>query len=132
MDIHIMFFTWFMAFFIFSSVFVIKDNRYFLLMAPSVAYFMILGLSIISNSLKFMFKNRDYIPNICHFVDFNYTTYQQLLKYRIYYMQITIKLLQMNKLNSLVNGLLIMIPNIKIKISILIYGPISAGILKQM
>ena len=62
MDIHIMFFAWFMAFFIFSSVFVIKDNRYFLLMAPSVAYFMILGLSIISNSLKFMFKNRDIFP----------------------------------------------------------------------
>jgi hypothetical protein len=62
MDLHIMFFTWFMAFFIFSSVFVIKDNRYFLLMAPSVAYFMILGLSIISNSLKFMFKNRDVFP----------------------------------------------------------------------
>ena len=62
MDLHIMFFTWFMVFFIFSSVFVIKDNRYFLLMAPSVAYFMILGLSIISNSIKFKFNNRDVFP----------------------------------------------------------------------
>ena len=61
MDLHIMFFTWFMAFFIFSSVFVIKDSRYFLLMAPSVAYFMILGLSTISNSLKFMFKNKNIV-----------------------------------------------------------------------
>ena len=61
MDLHIMFFTWFMAFFIFSSVFVIKDSRYFLLMAPSVAYFMILGLSSISKSLKFMFKNKNIV-----------------------------------------------------------------------
>ncbi len=41
-DLHIMVFAWFMAFFIFSSIFVIKDTRYFLLMAPPVAYFMIL------------------------------------------------------------------------------------------
>ena len=47
MKLHILFFAWFMALFIFSSIFVIKDNRYFLLMAPSVAYFMILGLNAV-------------------------------------------------------------------------------------
>ena len=56
-DIHLMVFAWFMAFFIFHSIFVIKDNRYFVLMAPPVAFFMILGLSKISHALKFMFKN---------------------------------------------------------------------------
>ena len=56
-DIHIMFLSWFMVFFIFSSVFVIKDDRYFLLMAPPVAYFMILVLSKISNTLNFKIRN---------------------------------------------------------------------------
>ena len=54
-----MFFAWFMAFFIFHSIFVMKDNRYFVLMAPPVAYFMILGLSEISNRIKFKYKNRN-------------------------------------------------------------------------
>ena len=57
MDIHVMVLAWFMAFFIFSSIFVIKDTRYFLLMAPPVAYFMILGLSTISNALNFKIRN---------------------------------------------------------------------------
>ena len=56
-DLHIMVFAWFMVFFIFSSIFVIKDTRYFLLMAPPVAYFMILGLSEISNLLSFKIKD---------------------------------------------------------------------------
>ena len=46
-----------MTFFIFHSVFAIKDNRYFVIMAPPVAYFMILGLSEISNRIKFKFRN---------------------------------------------------------------------------
>ncbi len=57
MDIHVMVLAWFMAFFIFSSIFVIKDTRYFLLMAPPVAYFMILGLTTISNALNFEIRN---------------------------------------------------------------------------
>ena len=64
LDLHTMFFAWFMVFFIFSSVFVIKDNRYFLLMAPSVAYFIILGLSAISNSLKFMIRNKNIVFSV--------------------------------------------------------------------
>ncbi len=61
MDTHLLFFTWFMAFFIFQSLFLTKDNRYFVAMAPSVAYFLILGLSEVSNRLKFKIKNRDVI-----------------------------------------------------------------------
>ncbi|WP_158304883.1 glycosyltransferase family 39 protein [Methanobacterium lacus] len=60
-DIHLMFFGWFMAFFIFNSIYVIKDLRYFVLMAPPVAYFMILGLSEISNRVPIQFKNRNLI-----------------------------------------------------------------------
>jgi len=60
MDLHVLFFSWFMVFFIFSSIFVIKDDRYFLLMAPPVVYFMILGLSEISNIHKFKIKNNNY------------------------------------------------------------------------
>ncbi len=47
-----MVFVWFMTFFIFSSVFVIKIPRYFLLMTPPIVYLMILGLSKISNVLE--------------------------------------------------------------------------------
>ena len=56
-DLHVMILSWFMVFFIFSSIFVIKDTRYFLLMAPPVAYLMILGLSEISKALNFKIKN---------------------------------------------------------------------------
>ena len=61
MDIHLMFLTWFMVFFIFHSIFIIKDNRYFVLMAPPVAYFMILGLTGISNKLKIEIRNRNMV-----------------------------------------------------------------------
>ncbi len=61
LELHLMFFAWFMAFFIFSSVFVIKDNRYFLLMAPPVVYFMILGLHEISNAFNLRIKDRNVI-----------------------------------------------------------------------
>jgi 4-amino-4-deoxy-L-arabinose transferase-like glycosyltransferase len=58
-DLHIMILAWFMAFFIFHSIFVLKDNRYFVLMAPPVAYFMILGLSEISTRVKIRYKNKN-------------------------------------------------------------------------
>lgn len=56
-DLHVLFFAWFMAFFIFNSIFVMKDLRYFVMMAPPVAYFMILGLSEISRKIPLKFKN---------------------------------------------------------------------------
>ena len=57
MDVHLLFFSWFMVFLIFHSIFVIKDYRYFVLMAPPVVYFMILGLNKISTRLKFRIKD---------------------------------------------------------------------------
>lgn len=59
MDMHLLFFAWFMAFFIFHSVLSIKDNRYFIIMASPVAYFLILGLSEVSNRLKFKIKGHN-------------------------------------------------------------------------
>ncbi|MBZ2166163.1 glycosyltransferase family 39 protein [Methanobacterium sp. VT] len=59
LNIDIMVFVWVMAFFIFHSIFVMKTNRYFLTMVPSVAYFMVLGLSEISNRIKFNIRNRN-------------------------------------------------------------------------
>jgi 4-amino-4-deoxy-L-arabinose transferase-like glycosyltransferase len=61
LDIHLMFLAWFMTFFIFHSIFVIKDVRYFVVMAPAVAYFMILGLSEISNQIHYKIRNMDVI-----------------------------------------------------------------------
>ena len=59
MELHLLFFAWFMTFFIFHSIYAIKDNRYFILMAPAVAYFLILGLSEISNRLTLKIKNKN-------------------------------------------------------------------------
>ncbi len=64
LDIHVLLLAWFMVFFIFHSVYVIKDNRYFVTMAPSAAYFMVFGLSIISKSIKLKVKNRNLIPTL--------------------------------------------------------------------
>ncbi len=57
MDLNMLFLTWFMAFFIFHSVYVIKDVRYFVFMAPPLAYFMILGLSEISKLIELKIGN---------------------------------------------------------------------------
>lgn len=54
--INLLFFAWFMAFFIFNSVYVIKVERYFILMAPPTVYFLILCMSEISNRLPYKIK----------------------------------------------------------------------------
>jgi 4-amino-4-deoxy-L-arabinose transferase-like glycosyltransferase len=56
-DLHLLVLGWVMVFFIFNSIFVIKSERYFILMAPPVAYFLLLGLRIISERMSFKFKN---------------------------------------------------------------------------
>lgn len=59
LDIDLLIFSWFMSFFIFHSVFVIKDIRYFLTMTPSISYFLILGLNELSNKFKFKIKDHN-------------------------------------------------------------------------
>lgn len=61
LDMYFLFLGWFMVFFIFHSAFAIKDNRYFVIMAPAVAYFLILGLSTISNRLTFKIRDTNIV-----------------------------------------------------------------------
>ena len=48
-----------MTFLIFHSVYAIKDNRYFLIMAPPVAYFLVLGLSESLKRVRFRIRNQN-------------------------------------------------------------------------
>ena len=59
MDMYLLTFAWYMVFFIFNSTYVIKTDRYFVLMAPAVSYFLLLGLSEISNKLPFKIKKKN-------------------------------------------------------------------------
>jgi hypothetical protein len=59
MDIHVTILIWFMIFFIFDSLFVVKNNRYSLLMLPSVSYFMILGFNKFFTEVKIKIRNRN-------------------------------------------------------------------------
>lgn len=56
-DTDLLFLSWFMVFFIFHSVFVIKVDRYFIFMAVPFTYFLILGLNKISNGFHVKLKN---------------------------------------------------------------------------
>lgn len=60
-DLHILVFSWFMAFFIFNSVYVIKSSRYFILMAPGVAYLLLLWLRTVFNELTVKLKKGNLI-----------------------------------------------------------------------
>jgi 4-amino-4-deoxy-L-arabinose transferase-like glycosyltransferase len=64
LDIDFLFLSWFMAFFIFHSVYVIKDSRYFIEMAPPLAYFIARGFKLATSQFNFQIKNR----NIFHIV----------------------------------------------------------------
>ncbi|GAB4312148.1 MAG: hypothetical protein Kow0019_10930 [Methanobacteriaceae archaeon] len=55
LEIDLLFLSWFMTYFIFHSTFAVKVDRYFITMAPAFVYFVILGISEISN--KFKIKN---------------------------------------------------------------------------
>jgi 4-amino-4-deoxy-L-arabinose transferase-like glycosyltransferase len=58
-DMHLLILSWFMVFFIFNSIYVIKSDRYFILMAPPIAYLLLLGLSSFANKISFKFKNKN-------------------------------------------------------------------------
>lgn len=57
LDLDFFFLFWFMSFFIFHSAYIIKDNRYFITMAPAIAYFLILGFNFVLNRFKLKFKD---------------------------------------------------------------------------
>lgn len=56
LDIDFLFLSWFLAFFIFHSVILLKADRYFITMIPAFTYFIILALSIIIEKYKVKFK----------------------------------------------------------------------------
>ncbi len=56
LDIDFLFLSWFMAFFIFHSVILLKVDRYFITMIPAFTYFLILALSVIIEKYKVIFK----------------------------------------------------------------------------
>lgn len=58
-DLDLMFFSWFLAYLIFQSILIIKVDRYFITMAPALAYFIILGLSEFTQKIKPKLKNKD-------------------------------------------------------------------------
>jgi len=64
MDLNFLFLSWFMAFFIFHSFYVIKDDRYFITMVPAISYFLILGLNGVSDRLSYKIKNRKITFNL--------------------------------------------------------------------
>lgn len=58
LDTDIMVFSWFGAYLLFQSTLGIKVDRYFITMAPAVAYFIILGLSEFINIIKPKIRNQ--------------------------------------------------------------------------
>lgn len=57
LDLDMLVFAWFMTFFIFHSIFLFKDNRYFVTMAPAVSYFLIFGLNVIYTESRLKIRN---------------------------------------------------------------------------
>ncbi len=58
-DTDLLFIAWFATFFIFQSVFTAKDHRYFIAMAPPLAYFLIRGLVFATNNFEYNFKTKN-------------------------------------------------------------------------
>ena len=63
-DLDFLFLSWFMVFFIFHSVYAIKDYRYFIDMVPSLAYFLMRGFTLTTSQLGIKIKNR----NVTHYL----------------------------------------------------------------
>lgn len=57
LDFNLLILSWFMAFFIFHSIHLVKVERYYATMAPAFTYFLILGLDHISNIFGIKIKN---------------------------------------------------------------------------
>jgi hypothetical protein len=63
LDFHFLFISWFMTFFIyFTAFYTVKDDRYFVTMAPALGYFLILTFNYIGNlwTLKEDYQNLIY------------------------------------------------------------------------
>lgn len=63
-DLDFLFLSWFLVFFIFHSIYVIKDYRYFIDMAPPLTYFLMRGFTLTTSQLGIKIKNR----NVTHYL----------------------------------------------------------------
>ena len=59
LNTDLFFFSWFMAFFIFQSIYLAKDHRYVITMYVPLAYFLIRGLNWAVNELKLKFRGKN-------------------------------------------------------------------------
>ena len=62
LDVDFLFISWFMTYFIFHSILVIKVDRYFITMVPALVYFLILGLTEFLGKFEFKIK-RSWLKN---------------------------------------------------------------------
>lgn len=58
-NVELLFFAWFGTFFIFHSVYLIKDHRYFIFLVAPLVYFLTLGLSFTTEKFQFKFKKKN-------------------------------------------------------------------------
>lgn len=58
-NMDLLFLSWFVTFFIFHSVYVTKDHRYFIFMVAPITYFVVRGLSFSTEIFRFNFKNKN-------------------------------------------------------------------------
>ena len=58
-NLDLLFLSWFATFFIFHSVYVAKDHRYFIFMVAPITYFLLRGLSFSIDTFRFNIKNKN-------------------------------------------------------------------------
>jgi hypothetical protein len=66
-DLDMLFILWFFSFLIFNSIFDVKVIRYFIPMAPAIAYFTLIGLNEFIERFNFKLMNIN-IKNIIYFI----------------------------------------------------------------
>ncbi|MDY9922723.1 glycosyltransferase family 39 protein [Methanobacterium sp.] len=58
-DLDFLFLSWLVTFFLFHSIYIIKDYRYFVSMAPTTVYFMMRGFNWTTSQFGFKLKNHN-------------------------------------------------------------------------
>ena len=58
-DLDFLFLSWFMTFFLFHSIYIVKDYRYFVSMAPATVYFMMMGFNWTTSQFGFKLRNHN-------------------------------------------------------------------------
>lgn len=58
-DLDFLFLSWLVTFFLFHSIYIIKDYRYFVSMAPATVYFMMRGFNWTTSQFGFKIKNHN-------------------------------------------------------------------------